>query len=143
MAVLTALDLSKYILHKCTVENKPISNLQLQKILFFAQKAVLQKYDEPLFNEELEAWRFGPVSPEVYYKYKGYGSSDILVFEINKKPDANYKKIIDQVVEDKRTKYIWDLVEESHKKDGSWYKIFDMGKGEREIIPKGLIKQYG
>lgn len=139
---MTVLDLSKYILYKCTVEGNPISNLQLQKILFFVQKAILKKYKKPLFNEELEAWRFGPVSPEVYYKYKGYGSSDILVFEKSKE-DPEYKNEIDEIIEEKRTEYIWDLVAESHKQGGAWYKTFDEGRGEKQVIPKDLIRQYG
>ena len=38
----SALDIAKYIISKCNRENCPISNLQLQKILYNLQKAFLQ-----------------------------------------------------------------------------------------------------
>ena len=38
----TALDIAKYIIDKCTRENLAISNLQLQKILYYVQKTFLQ-----------------------------------------------------------------------------------------------------
>ena len=39
----SALDIAKYIISKCNRENCPISNLQLQKILYNLQKAFLQR----------------------------------------------------------------------------------------------------
>lgn len=39
-----ALDVAKYIVNKCTSENRPITNLQLQKILYFLQKQHLEQY---------------------------------------------------------------------------------------------------
>ena len=38
-----AIDIAKYIIGKCTADNQPISNLQLQKILYFLQRKYLNK----------------------------------------------------------------------------------------------------
>ena len=73
----SAVELSKYIITKCARENKPISNLQLQKILYFIQKEYLQKKGVPAFNDPIEAWRFGPVVPESYYFFCGAGAMPI------------------------------------------------------------------
>ena len=67
-----ALDLSKYIVAKCIEDGLPISNLQLQKILYYIQKDFLKR-DEMAFPDDIEAWQFGPVVPNVYYYYCGYG----------------------------------------------------------------------
>jgi uncharacterized phage-associated protein len=50
-----------------------VTNMKLQKLLYFAQAAHLAVYGEPLFNDEIQAWKFGPVVPNVYrfYKVKG------------------------------------------------------------------------
>ena len=61
----SALNVAKYIIDKCTRENYPISNLQLQKILYYIQREFLQRGPKA-FPEEIEAWQFGPVVPEVY-----------------------------------------------------------------------------
>jgi len=54
-----------------------LSNMKLQKLLYYAQGFHLALYDEPLFREPICAWTHGPVVPEVYYKYREYGNSGI------------------------------------------------------------------
>ena len=50
-----------------------MSNLKLQKLLYYAQGLWLSIKGQPLFNENLEAWAYGPVVPEVYHQYKHFG----------------------------------------------------------------------
>lgn len=54
-----------------------VSNLRLQKLLYFAQGCHLARYGMPLFDDEVCAWPLGPVVPEVYSQYKQYGKSGI------------------------------------------------------------------
>ena len=42
-----AIDLARYIISKCSKEQCPISNLQLQKILYYIQVEWLSKNNEP------------------------------------------------------------------------------------------------
>ena len=58
-------------------QEKPISPLKLQKLLYFLHGWFLAVYDQPLFSEEPEAWQFGPVFPDVYHDYKIFGSIPI------------------------------------------------------------------
>ncbi|MCQ2322537.1 MAG: DUF4065 domain-containing protein [Bacteroidales bacterium] len=62
---------------RCNQLNKTISNLKLQKILYFVQAEFLVAKDQPCFAESIEAWDFGPVVPDVYHRYKIYGSANI------------------------------------------------------------------
>ncbi|WP_284450996.1 Panacea domain-containing protein [Methylophaga thalassica] len=74
----TALDVAQFfIAHGANSEEGGVSNLKLQKLVYYAQGFHLAIFDEPLFDEELEAWTHGPVSPSVYHKYKSNGSSPI------------------------------------------------------------------
>ena len=50
----------------------PVSNLKLQKLLYYAQAWYLALYDQPLFDERIEAWVHGPAVPPVYGAYKGW-----------------------------------------------------------------------
>lgn len=138
----SALDLSKYIVSKCIEDGHPISNLQLQKILYYIQKDFLQR-DEIAFSDNIEAWQFGPVVPNVYYYYCGYGAMPISItkeaFSILPS-DAPY---IDKIVEHKRVLNPWDMVAETHKEDGAWAKIYRKGLGNHCIIPTDLIKAVG
>lgn len=47
-----------------------ISNLKLQKLLYYAQGCYLALKNEPLFNEQIVNWAHGPVVEEIYHKYK-------------------------------------------------------------------------
>src|SRR6185437_3402754 len=49
-----------------------ITNLKLQKLLYYAQGWHLALYDKPLFRERIEAWPHGPVVPPIYGKFKQY-----------------------------------------------------------------------
>lgn len=47
--------------------------MKLQKLLYYAQAWYLAWYDEPMFNDVVEAWRWGPVVPDVFHAYGGEG----------------------------------------------------------------------
>ena len=137
-----AMELSTYIVSKCIKEDCPISNLQLQKILYYIQKAFLDRGDRA-FSDNIEAWQFGPVVPNVYDHYCGYGAMPIsflfLLYDVAKED----KQLIDSIVESKRVLAPWDLVEETHKKGGAWDKTYKNGSGSHEVIPTELIKAVG
>ena len=135
-----AIDLARYIISKCSKEQCPISNLQLQKILYYIQVEWLLKNNEPLFNNDICAWQFGPVVPDVYYLYNGYGASKILSQYDIEIPDK-IKNVIDPIIVEKRTKQPWDLVEDTHRKNGAWDTIYNGGQGERYVIPIELLKK--
>jgi uncharacterized phage-associated protein len=54
-----------------------ISNMKLQKLLYYAQGFRLAERGEPLFNEHMEAWQHGPVVPAVYHEFKEFGGSGL------------------------------------------------------------------
>ena len=54
-----------------------ISNLKLQKLLYYAQGTFLAITDSPLFEDAIEAWMHGPVVPSVYHAYKNNGDHGI------------------------------------------------------------------
>lgn len=139
----SAIDLSKYIINKCTVDGHPISNLQLQKILYYIQREFL-KNDSQAFPDSIEAWQFGPVVPNSYYNFCGFGSMPISINYDNViSLSSNDSKLIDGIVEVKRSLNPWDLVDDTHKVGGAWAKIYDNGNGNHKEIPVSLIKEVG
>lgn len=134
-----ALDLSKYIISKCVKDNCPISNLQLQKILYYIQKDFLRR-GKIAFLDDIEAWQFGPVIPNVYYHYCGYGAMPISFvyegFEI--RPED--QDAINNIIESKRILDPWEMVVETHKINGAWEQIYKKGSGNHQVIPIELIK---
>lgn len=52
---------------------KDVTHLKLQKMCYYCQAWHYTLLDKPLFDDYFEAWVHGPVSPELYKKYKSYG----------------------------------------------------------------------
>jgi len=140
----SALNIAKYTINKCAEEGNPISNLHLQKILYFIQREFL-KNGIVAFSDRIEAWQFGPVVPDVYAHYCGFGAMRI---------NRNYNIILDSfdkqkfdminsVIAEKSIIYPWDLVEETHEKGKAWDIIFKDGDGNKAVIPTELIKELG
>ena len=76
--MLTCFDVADYFLSRCDDESGDlISNLKLQKLVYYAQGFSLALLDEPLFEESIEAWMHGPVVPKLYAKYKNYGKDPL------------------------------------------------------------------
>lgn len=75
-----ALDVAKYIINYEKSQNRYVSNLRLQKLLYFIQAQFLVTNNSACFSDTMEAWDFGPVIPAVYHEYKIFGSSSILRF---------------------------------------------------------------
>lgn len=76
--------IASYVVVRCNELRLSISNLRLQKILYFVQAEFLVVTGYPCFGEQIEAWDFGPVVPEVYQIYKKYGSASIPVTDEDK-----------------------------------------------------------
>lgn len=138
-----ALELSRYIVSKCTQDGYPISNLQLQKILFHIQKMFLQKSGRPAFTDSIEAWQFGPVVPNVYYEYCGFGAMPITMQYEASNIYLEDKNLIDNIIESKRMLYPWDLVQETHKPNGAWDQTYRNGVGNHTVIDPDLIRTAG
>lgn len=135
-----ALEVAKYVLFMCQQEDNPISNLHLQKILYYVQKGYMkQNNGKALFEDDFVAWKFGPVIEDVYYEYCAYGANKIIIRgECNVKIDKETAKCIDPIIKEKMYLDPWVMVNETHKKGGAWETTFRNGVG-RKIIKKELI----
>lgn len=68
---------ANFIIKLAEVENKPVTNLSLQKIVYFVHGLFLKRFGRALISGYFEAWKFGPVHPMLYDSFKGYGSNAI------------------------------------------------------------------
>lgn len=74
-----AVDVAKYVIEYEDSKGRSVSNLRLQKLLYFIQALFIRTRNEPCFLDRMEAWDFGPVIPAVYHEFKLFGSSNIPV----------------------------------------------------------------
>lgn len=72
-----AVDLARRLI-KLSIENEIwLTNMKLQKLLYFAWKDYYREHRRYLFEDEIEAWKFGPVVPKVYHEYRFCASNII------------------------------------------------------------------
>lgn len=74
------LNFAKHILAIAYENNLPVSNQQLHKVMYFAMIDQKDDYEllTQMYNEPFYVWRYGPVIPKIYRKYKIYGASSII-----------------------------------------------------------------
>jgi len=105
---------------------KPVTQMKLQKMVYFAHGYHLAKYGEPLIREDFEAWQFGPVAPSIYNEFRLYGSDPITVEEPGKmehelrtlSPDA--QDAINYTWEATKDISAYKLSGWTHKKNSPW-----------------------
>ncbi|MCQ4773673.1 DUF4065 domain-containing protein [Lacrimispora saccharolytica] len=143
MAGYNVLDVSRYVIDYSNRKEYGISNLKLQKVLYFIQAYFLtnEKNGTPCFRERIEAWDFGPVVPEAYREYRQYGSCNIptttsyMDFDVSniwnsqrrtyaeQKISGGDKRLIDAVVDKFADYSATDLVTLTHKQ-APWKKAY-------------------
>ena len=100
----SGIEVAKYAINRCNEKGKPISNLYLQKILYFIQSEYKQKTNEWLISDDFLAWPYGSVLKDVYDEYNWYYSSRRSeYYDDVDLQDAN-TDIVDEIIDDKRKK---------------------------------------
>ncbi len=154
-----AIDVARYVINYSQEIGSPVSNLKLQKILYFIQGIYLSTLDKPCFSDDIEAWGFGPVISDVYHEFKGFGSNDIPTiteyFEYNKEnpwaskfikyDDSSIsnenKKLIDVIVNMFKDVSASFLVAITHKDGSPWSQVYNRYT-KHIIIDNEAIKKY-
>lgn len=103
------------------LSREAMSHKKLQKLCYFSQAWYLANYGEPLVPNRFEAWVHGPVSPDLYYKYKGWGWEKIPVSDRQSCFRKNVNGFLSQVF-DVYGGYTEDELEVITQKEFPWQK---------------------
>lgn len=141
----TADNVAKYLIYLASrelvgdnQEREGITNLKLQKVLYFVQAYYLAKLNRPIFSDNIEAWEYGPVVPSIYRKYRSNVSNPIILEEDKSSLSEEDKKMV---------RKIWDtfggysasrLVDITHA-HSPWK---EANKTSSQIISHKSLKEY-
>lgn len=141
----SVLNIAEYIVEYCNKHYLHITNMRLQKLLYFIQAYFLMKSNGEIvaFNEEIEAWDLGPVVPCIYHQYKRFGSGQI---PFNDKSYANIfsdedRKIIEDVIEHFKEKSSIYLMEVTHNQN-PWKEAYNKQNLEKIITKKSIYEYF-
>lgn len=140
-----ALTIAKWFIAWAQSEDGDLSNLKLQKLLYYAQGHHLARTGRPLFEDRMEAWSHGPVVPSVYRAFKEFGSGDIQLpdddpFSWDEVDGETTQLLID--VWDRYGVYgAWQLRNMTHD-EPPWKEVFRPDEIYVEISQKTLLQHF-
>lgn len=127
---------SEYIIEYYKRKEKFITNLELQKLMYFLEAIyMVATNEEYLYNDGFVAWSFGPVNLEIYNKYKSFGRGSIVLEQDIDINNTNLKYIIN-LYELFKDFNATELVNLSHSEGSPWLEIY---KSCRGVIPRDKI----
>lgn len=139
-------EVAEYFLSKINEEyGDCISNLKLQKLVYFAQGFVLAITGKTLFKENIIAWQHGPVVKSLYDKYKENGASCIPrpeTYDLRHLNDVQLKDILDEVYDTYGQFSAWKLRDITHLPTSPWSKVNineNLKLADMENYFKGLL----
>lgn len=144
-----ALAVANFFIEKSAESQKELTPMQLLKLVYIAHGWHLGLTKEPLIQEDVEAWQYGPVIRPIYRRYKGYGRDPI-----NKTDLAPREELSDVPRLKPFLDSIWKIYSDytgpqlstmTHTPDTPWYQIWHHQGGKNElgaVIPNGLIQAH-
>ncbi len=113
-----------------------VTNLKLQKLLYYAQGFNLAIYGKPLFKEEVLAWEHGPVVREVYNEYRDNASTPIKVMTCPSTLTKQERELIENIWNVYGQFSAWKLRDMTHN-ETPW-----QNTGRNNVINHSVMKSY-
>ncbi|WP_284928633.1 Panacea domain-containing protein [Candidatus Phytoplasma sp. AldY-WA1] len=120
-------DIANYLIEKAHQENQEINNTRLQKLLYYAQAYYLVNNNkQPLFEEPIEAWDYGPVIPDLYFEFRKFVFNKIVKSSkaTNNQLSIKQKETLNFVLYKYKNKSTNELSKQIHEED-PWQDRFE------------------
>ena len=133
---------NQLLIYSADMGRELMTNMKLQKMLYYQQGFHLAYFGSPLFDEDIEAWMYGPVVPSMYEKYKGCGRNGIepdrsMEFSFEQK---NELALFNEVCKVYGAYSAIGLMNMTH--DETPWKTTPIGEGEGHIIAKEKMQSF-
>ena len=123
-------------------EGEIVSNLKMQKLLYYAQAWHLVFFKKPLFEENIEAWELGPVISEAYQEFKTFRNGS-LDYELTGTEEDSFTKSQLEYLKECYSTFIrfsaHQLVNMTHN-EKPWKDAFR--RGSSSVISHQAMKDY-
>lgn len=142
----TALAVANAFIQLAEQEGASISNMKLQKLVYFAQGFYAAfNNGQALFEEEIEAWKYGPVIPDLYHKFKIYLAGAIPPthpYRDTTPLNANERAVVEWVYKNLGQHSAIKLSDFSHTQGSPWDVVFNGGVADRQITVGGMMRYF-
>ena len=127
-----------------TNEGEPTTPLHLVKLVYITHGWMLGLYEIPLIREDVEAWKYGPVIPAIYHRYKPFGGYHINLPSKSRERDMSedQRELVDLVERGYRRFSAVQLSAMTHEKGSPWDVTVRKHGLTNAVIPVSLIRAY-
>lgn len=141
----TAGDIARWFIAWAEAEDADLSNLKLQKLLYYAQGHYLGMTGRPLFDDDLQAWAHGPVVPSVYRSFKSAGAgpidpNQVLPDDFDWDAYADVQQHLMKVWNTYGAMAAWSLRNRTHR-ESPWVTTFDSSE-RGAVIDKEKLRDF-
>lgn len=137
---MNAVNVANYFLFKSDPDvGDFLTNLKIQKLVYYAQGLHLALFNRPLFEEPIEAWMHGPVVSNLYHHFKEFGSNPIPIpsdFDPNNEFDRETLEFLDEVYEVYGQFSAWKLRDMTHA-EAPW-----LNTPQNGVIDQSRLREY-
>lgn len=148
-----ALAIANYFIDRGAREGNLMDPLRIQKLVYIAHGWNLAVYGKPLIQENVEAWKYGPVIPSLYHKFKYHGNGEITQpaldtsgFDIRvprvKNDDARALSVLERVWELYKPYSGVVLSNLTHQDDTPWHQVWSKHPAGNVKISNDVIRQH-
>lgn len=143
---------ANYFIQKSFNEGIPLDQMKLLKLVYIAHGWHCGYFHSPLINDAVQAWRYGPVIPDLYRKVRHYGRSVIDApvgeyppLQAYSLPDQHTISLLDHVWDSYKNMSGLQLSALTHQQGTPWHEQWQKSGGNTyggAIIPNNLIEQH-
>lgn len=139
-----SIDIITAAYYLCDKSGWTLSNLKLQKLLYFAQMMALGESKDEIVSDDFQAWALGPVNADLYHEAKIYGSAPVGFLPGGNTPEPSgfRRYILDQTLRSMGSMSAGTLIRISHWPKGAWAKHYVRGKKHRVIPKTDIAAEY-
>lgn len=137
-----ALHIANWFVRRAADEGRSVSIMSLLKLCYIAHGWRLEITGQPLFLNEIQAWQYGPVIPEVYHAFRRQGvvvTGEVQVDGV-RLPDED-EVFLEQIYSAYGHLSAFQLSDLTHVSGGPW-DIATKAGGTYAPIPNELIRQH-
>lgn len=129
--------IANFVLQCAEYRRRPLTNLAINKIVFFLHAFHLIQFGRPLVSAKIEAWQFGPVFRELYHAFKRYEDRPILDRALRIDPVSGQLVVCVEPLDEETEAFLReelskllllsaaDLVAWSHKEGSPWERVWN------------------
>ncbi len=133
---------ANWFIRHANKQGKAMSIMQVLKLVYMAHGWCLAVLDRPLIQNRIEAWKYGPVIPEIYFAFRPHGAYNIQPVEVYEREiDSDAEQLLQSVYVMYKDMSAAKLSSLTHMRNGPWNQIYRR-KGNYHGIPDEVIARH-